>query len=83
MALRGYHQDLKVSKFLSGLNATLRSQVSEQMLRGRQYSHIDCHLLGVKRLSTEADVFSAPSIEQFVMISGPAEGRGHVRYFGG
>jgi len=42
--LRGYHQDLTVSKFLSGLCPTLRSQERGQIL-GREYSRVDCHLL--------------------------------------
>jgi len=39
-----YRQDLAVSKFLSGLNSTLRSQVQGQILGG-EYSHVDGHIL--------------------------------------
>jgi len=42
--LRRYRQDLVVSKFLSDLSPTLRSQVEGQILGG-ECSHIDCHLL--------------------------------------
>jgi len=44
VALRGYRQDLTVSKFLSGLSPLLRSQVRGQILRG-EYFHVNCHLL--------------------------------------
>ena len=43
--LRGYRQDLVVSKFFSGLSPTLRSEVWGLIL-GREYSHINWHLLG-------------------------------------
>ena len=37
-AARRYHQDLAVSKFLSGLSPTLRSQVWGQILGGKNIS---------------------------------------------
>ena len=53
VTLKGYHQDLTVSEFLSSLTPTSTATFSRVM-----------------RVSTGADIFSAPSIEQSVMIFG-------------
>jgi len=75
--LRGYPQDLAVSKFLSGLSLTLQSKVWGQILGGDSIPTLTATFSRVMRVSTGADVFSAPSIEQSVMVSG--HGRGHGR----
>jgi len=74
--LRGYRQDLAVSKFLSDLSATLRSQVRGQILGGDSILTLTVTFSRVMRVSTGADIFSAHSIEQFVMVSGRDHGRG-------
>ena len=81
--LKGYRQDFAVSKFLSGLNPTLRSQVWGQILRGDSILTLTATFLRVMQVSTESEVSSAPSIEQSVMISGCDRGRGYDRDFGG
>jgi len=65
--LRGYRQDLTVSKFLSGLSSTLRSQVWSQILGGDSIHTLTATFSRVMRVSTGSDVSSAPSIEQPVM----------------
>ena len=60
--LRGYRQDLAVSKFLSGLSRTLRSQVRDHILE--RVPALTSTFLRVIRVSTRFDVSSAPSIEQ-------------------
>jgi len=80
--LRGYCQDLTVSKFLSGFSPSLRSQVRGQILRG-EYFHVNCHLLQSYAGIFGADIFSAPFIEQSAMISGRDRGRGRGRDFRG
>jgi len=81
--LRGYHQDLTVLKFLSGLSPTLRSQVRGQILGGDSIPMLIATFSRVMRVPTGADIFSAPSIEQSTMISGRDRGRGRGRDFGG
>ena len=61
--LRGYRQNLAVSKFLSVLSPTLRSQVRSQILGGDCIPTLTATFSRVRRVSTGADVFSAPSIE--------------------
>jgi len=71
-----------VSKFLSGLSPTLRSQVRGQIL-GDSIFTLTATFSRVMRVSLELIVFSAPSIEQSVMISGCGRGRGRGRDFRG
>jgi len=54
--LRGYNQDLAVSKFLSDLSPTLRSQVRGQILRGDSILSLTVIFSRVMRVSTGADV---------------------------
>jgi len=70
-----------VSKFLPGLSPTLQSQVRGQILGGDSILTLTATFSRVMRVSTRADVFSAPSIEQSAMVSGHGRGRG--RDFGG
>jgi len=77
--LRGYCLDLAVSKFLSSLSPTLRSQVQGQILRGDSIPTLTATFSKVMRVSIEFAVSSAPSIEQFAMIFG----RDPDRDFGG
>jgi len=77
--LRGYRQDLAVSKFLSDLSPTLRSQVWGQIL-GDKIPTLTA-TSRVMRVSTGSEVSSAPSIEQSVMIFGRGRGRAHGRDF--
>ena len=65
---RGYHEDLAVSKFLSGLSLTLRSQVQGQILGRDSISTLTANFSMVMRVSTRANVSSAPSIEQSAMV---------------
>jgi len=83
--LRGYHLDLVMLKFLSGLSPTLRSQVRGQIL-GRYYIlMLTATFSKVMRVSTGAVVFLASSIDQSVMYSRRGRGLdcGHGRDFGG
>ena len=81
--LREYCQDFAVSKFLSGLSLTLRSQMMGKILGGDSIPTLTDTFSRVVRVFTGADVSSAPSIEQSAMYSG--RGRGHSRghEFGG
>jgi len=81
--LREYCQDLAVSKFLSGLSLTLRSQMMGKRLGGDSIPTLTDTFSRVVRVFTGADVSSASSIEQSAMYSG--RGRGHSRghEFGG
>ena len=79
--LRVYRQDLAVSKFLSGLNPTLRSQVRGQILGGDSILALTATFSRVMRVSTGSETSSASSIKQSAMISGRGVGRG--RDFGG
>jgi len=74
--LRGYRQDLAVSKFLSGLSPTLRSQVRGQILGGDSIPTLTATFSRVMRVSIGADVSSAHFIEQSVMVSGRGRDRG-------
>jgi len=60
--LRGYHQDLAVSKFLSGLNHALQSQVRGQILRGDSIFMLTTTFSRVMRVSTGVDVSFAPPL---------------------
>ena len=71
-----------MSKFLSGLSLTLRSQVQGQIL-GDNILTLTVTFSRVMLVSTEVDVFSAPSIEQSAMVSGRDRGRCRGRDFGG
>ena len=51
--LRGYRQDLPVSKFLSGLSPTLRSQVRSQILGGDDILTLSATFSRVMRVSTD------------------------------
>ena len=81
--LRGYRQDIAVSKFLSGLSPPLRSQMRGQMLGGDSISVLAATFSRVMQVSTGFEASSAPSIEQSVMIFGSGRGRGRGRDFGG
>jgi len=60
--LRGYHQDLAGSKFLSGLSPTLRSQVQGQILRGDNIPTLATTFSRVMaRVSNGSDISSTPS----------------------
>ena len=61
--LRGYRQDLAVSKFLSDLSPTLRSRMRGQILRGDNILILTATFSRVMRVSTRDDVSFAPSIE--------------------
>ena len=61
--LRGYCQNLTVSKFLSGLSPTLLSQVWGQKLRRNSILILTVTFSKVMRASTGVDVSSASSIE--------------------
>jgi len=65
-----------VSKFLSGLSPTLRSQRRVQILGGNSILTLTVTFLRVIRVSTGSKISSAPSIEQSAMIFG--HGRGEV-----
>ena len=80
--LRGYRQDLRVSKFQSGLSPILRSQVRGQILEGDSIPTLTA-TSRVMRVSTRSDVSSAPSIEQSTMISGRGKSCGRGHDFGG
>ena len=73
--LRGYHQDLTMLKFLSGLSHSLRSQVAGSDSRGDSILTLTATFSRVTRVSIGADVSSTPFIEQSAMISGRDRGR--------
>ena len=64
-----------MSKFLSGMSLTLRSQVRGQILGGDNILTLTVTFSRVMRVSTGAAVSSAPSIEQSAMVSGCGCGR--------
>jgi len=66
-----------VSKFLSGLSPTLRSQVRGQILGGDSIPMLTATFSRVMRVSIRADVSCVSSIDQSVMYS--RRGRGRVR----
>ena len=66
--LREYRQDLAVSKFLSGLSHTLRSQVWGQTLGGESILTLTATFSRVMRVSNGSDISFASSIEQSAMI---------------
>jgi len=68
--LKGYRQDLAVSKLLSDLSPTLRFQVRDQILGGDSILTLTVTFSRVMWVSTGSDVSSAPFIEQSAMISG-------------
>jgi len=80
--LRGFHQDLAMSKFVSGLSPSLRSQMRSQILGGDSI-YCAATFSRVMRVFTGADVSPAPSVEQFAMASERGRGRGHDRDFRG
>ena len=61
--LRGYRQDLAVSKFLSVLSPSLRSQVRVQILGGDNILTLTATIFRVMRVSTGYGVSFAPTIE--------------------
>ena len=81
--LRGYRQDLAVSKFLSDLSLTLRSQVRGQILKEDSIPTFTATFSRVMQISTRSDVSSAPSIEQSAMTFSRGRGRGRSHNFGG
>ena len=74
--LRRYRQDLTVSKFLSGLSPTLRSQVHCQILGEDNILTLTVTFSRDMRVFTRDDVSSAPFIEQSAMIFGRDRGCG-------
>jgi len=74
-----YHQDLVVSKFLSGLSPSLWSWVRGQILEEDNIPTLTATFSKIMRVSTEADVSHAPSIESSVMVSGRSRGCGRDR----
>ena len=81
--LRGCRQNLAVAKFLSGLSSTLRSWVWGQILGGDSIPTLTATFSRVMRVSTGADIFFAPFIEQSAMVSRCGRNRGCGRNFGG
>jgi len=79
--LRGYRQNLTVSKFQFGLSPILRSQVRDQRLGGDSIFTLIATFSRVMQISTGSNVSSTSSIEQSAMIFG--RGRGRDRNFGG
>jgi len=59
VTLRGYRQDLAVSKFLSGLSPTLRSQARGQKLEGDSIPTLTATFSRVILVSTGVDISSA------------------------
>ena len=81
--LRGYRQDLAVSKFLSGLSPKLRSQMRGQILREDRILKLTVTFSRVMRVSTGSKISFAPSVEQSAMIFDCGRGRGRGRDFRG
>jgi len=77
--LRGYRQDLAVSKFLSSLNPSLRSQVRGQIMEGDNIHTLTATFSRVMHISVGADVTTAPSIEQSAMAFGHGKDRDYDR----
>jgi len=76
---RGGIVKISVSKFLSTLSPSLRSQVRGQILRENNISILTVTFSRVMCVSTGADVITASSIEQSVMAfeCGRGRDRGH------
>jgi len=74
-----------VSKFLSGLSPTLRSQMRGQILGGDSILTLTAIFSRVTHVSTGADVSSTLSIDESTIYSirGRGRGRGHDHDFGG
>ena len=83
MTLRGYRQDLVVSKFFSGSSPSLRSHVRDQILGGDNIPTLTATFSKVMHVSIRANVTTAPSIEQSAMASGRGTGRDRRRDFVG
>jgi len=83
--LRGQRQDFTVSKFMSGLSLSLRSQVPGHILGGDSIPTLTVTFSRVMCVSTGTDVLPVAFIEQFVMTTGRGRGRGreHDHEFGG
>jgi len=69
--------DLTVSKFLSGLSPSWRSQARGQILGGDSIPTMTTTFFRVMRMSSGADVSPVSFVEQSTMIYG--RGRGHGR----
>ena len=65
-----------MSKFLSDLSPTLKSQVRDQLLGGDSILTLTITFSRVMRVSTGVDVISASSIDQSAMYFGRGIGRG-------
>ncbi|XP_020265126.1 uncharacterized protein LOC109840777 [Asparagus officinalis] len=81
--LLGYHRDLAVSKFLSGVHPTLQSQVRRQILGGdiipsltATFSRIMQVFTGV---SSDTSAPPPPSVDQSAMFSSRGKGYGRGR----
>ena len=83
VTLRGYHQDLAVSKFLFVLSPTLRSQVRGHILREDSIPTLTATFFRVMCVFTEADVSSSSSIGHSAIYSGRGKGQGRGRDYGG
>jgi len=77
--LREYRHDLAVSKFLSGLSSSLRSQVWGQILGGESIPILTAIFSRVMHVSTGTDVSPAPFVEQSAMVSERGKGRNRGR----
>ena len=71
--LRGYRQDLTVSKFLSVLSPSLHSQVGGQTLGGDSILPLTITFSRVMRVSTKDGASSAPTIKKSAMSLHVAE----------
>jgi len=71
-----------VSKFLSGLSPTLRSQVRYQILRGDIIPTLTVTFSRVMQVYIGADVFPASFIKQSAIVSGRGRDRDRGRDFG-
>ncbi|XP_020260332.1 uncharacterized protein LOC109836748 isoform X2 [Asparagus officinalis] len=81
--LLGYRRDLAVSKFLSGLNSNLQSQVRGQILGGDTIPSLTAIFFRVMQVSTgvtsDTTTPSPPTMDQSVMFSNRGKGRGRGR----
>ncbi|XP_020243477.1 uncharacterized protein LOC109821726 [Asparagus officinalis] len=81
--LLGYRRDLAESKFLSGLNPNLQSQVRGQILGGDTIPSLTATFFRVMQVSTgvtsDTTTPSPPTMDQSAMFSNRGKGRGRGR----
>ena len=77
--LRRYRQELAVSKFLSSLILSIRSQVRGHILKVDKIPTLTTTFSRVMRVSTGIDMSPTPFIKQSVMVFGRDKSRGHGR----